>query len=67
VRCSETQDTLERLCLSAGQGTPRGPPGRAGGSGRGQGQGRLGFSVKAAARDPTPGEAVDDGWMDGYS
>ncbi|KAI3357516.1 hypothetical protein L3Q82_015935 [Scortum barcoo] len=25
----KTQDTLERLCLSAGLGTPRGPPGRA--------------------------------------
>ncbi|KAK3532866.1 hypothetical protein QTP70_001138 [Hemibagrus guttatus] len=29
----KTQDTLERLCLSAGLGTPWGPPGRAGGSG----------------------------------
>ncbi|KAI3353927.1 hypothetical protein L3Q82_005128 [Scortum barcoo] len=28
----KTQDTLERLCLSAGLGTPQGPPGRAGGS-----------------------------------
>ncbi|KAI3363467.1 hypothetical protein L3Q82_012083, partial [Scortum barcoo] len=28
----KTQDTLARLCLSAGLGTPRGPPGRAGGS-----------------------------------
>ncbi|KAI3359219.1 hypothetical protein L3Q82_002740 [Scortum barcoo] len=28
----KTQDTLEKLCLSAGLGTPRGPPGRAGGS-----------------------------------
>ncbi|KAK3552841.1 hypothetical protein QTP86_022544 [Hemibagrus guttatus] len=28
----KTQDTLERLCLSAGLGTPRGPSGRAGGS-----------------------------------
>ncbi|KAI3360742.1 hypothetical protein L3Q82_012979 [Scortum barcoo] len=28
----KTQDTLERLCLSAGLGMPRGPPGRAGGS-----------------------------------
>ena len=55
----KTQDTLERLCLSAGLGTPRGPPGRAGGSGRGQGC--LGFSAQA---DPTPGEAVDNGWMD---
>ncbi|KAI3377042.1 hypothetical protein L3Q82_000255 [Scortum barcoo] len=32
----KTQDTLERLCLSAGLGTPRGPPGRAGGSVWGQ-------------------------------
>ncbi|KAK3533211.1 hypothetical protein QTP70_013614 [Hemibagrus guttatus] len=29
----KTQDTLERLCLSAGLGTPWGPSGRAGGSG----------------------------------
>ncbi|KAK3571064.1 hypothetical protein QTP86_001311 [Hemibagrus guttatus] len=28
----KTQDTLERLCLSAGLGMPRGPSGRAGGS-----------------------------------
>ncbi|KAI3358608.1 hypothetical protein L3Q82_015022, partial [Scortum barcoo] len=28
----KTQDTLERLCLSTGLGTPRGSPGRAGGS-----------------------------------
>ncbi|KAI3354882.1 hypothetical protein L3Q82_004680 [Scortum barcoo] len=28
----KTQDTLERLCLSAGLGTPLGSPGRAGGS-----------------------------------
>ena len=33
-------------------GTPRGPPGRAGGSGREQG--RLGFSVKAAAPATRP-------------
>ncbi|TKS65366.1 R2 Retrovirus-related Pol polyprotein from type I retrotransposable element [Collichthys lucidus] len=31
----KTQDTLEGLCLSAGLGTPWGPPGRAGQSGRG--------------------------------
>ncbi|KAK3547628.1 hypothetical protein QTP86_026269 [Hemibagrus guttatus] len=30
----KTQDTLERPCLSAGLGTPRGPSGRAGGSGK---------------------------------
>ena len=33
----KTQDTLERLCLSAGLGTPRDPPGRAGRSGWGEG------------------------------
>ncbi|KAK3508832.1 hypothetical protein QTP70_009600 [Hemibagrus guttatus] len=33
----ETQDTLERLCLSAGLGMPRGPSGRAGGSVWGEG------------------------------
>ena len=56
---------LKRLCLSAGLGTPRGPPGRAGGSG--PGQGRLGFSVKAAAPATRPPEKrqIMDGWM-GY-
>ncbi|KAK3527969.1 hypothetical protein QTP86_013084 [Hemibagrus guttatus] len=34
----KTQDTLERLCLSAGLGTPRGPSGRAGGSVWGEGE-----------------------------
>ncbi|KAK3547094.1 hypothetical protein QTP86_011444 [Hemibagrus guttatus] len=33
----KTQDTLERLCLSAGLGTPQGPSGRAGGSVWGEG------------------------------
>ncbi|KAK3517664.1 hypothetical protein QTP70_015163 [Hemibagrus guttatus] len=33
----KTQDTLERLCVSAGLGTPRGPSGRAGGSVWGEG------------------------------
>ncbi|KAK3510466.1 hypothetical protein QTP70_008659 [Hemibagrus guttatus] len=33
----KTQDTLERLCLSAGLGTPRGPSGRAGGNVWGEG------------------------------
>ncbi|KAK3522177.1 hypothetical protein QTP70_026991, partial [Hemibagrus guttatus] len=33
----KTQDTLERLCLSAGLGTPRGPSGRVGGSVWGEG------------------------------
>ncbi|KAI3352628.1 hypothetical protein L3Q82_019215 [Scortum barcoo] len=39
----KTQDTLERLCLSAGLGTPRGPPRRAGGSVWGEGS--LGISL----------------------
>ena len=58
----KTQDTLERLCLSASLGTRRGPPGRAGGSGREHG--RLGFSVKAAApatRSPEKRQIMD-GW-----
>ena len=60
----KTQDTLERLCLSAGLGMPRGPPGRAGGSGRGQE--RLGFSAQAAAPATRPPEKwqIMDGWMD---
>jgi len=62
----KTQDTFERLCLSAGLGTFRGPPGRAGGSGRGQG--RLGFSAQAAAPTTRPPEKrqIMDGWMDGW-
>ncbi|KAI3363776.1 hypothetical protein L3Q82_001209 [Scortum barcoo] len=43
----KTQDTLEKLCLSAGLGTPRGPPGRAGGSVWGEGS--LGISAQTAA------------------
>ena len=43
----KTQGILERLCLSADLGMTWGPPGRAGGSG--PGQGRLGFSAQAAA------------------
>ena len=63
----KTQGTLERLCLSAGLGTPRGPPGRAGGSGRGQG--RLGFSAQAAVAATRPPEKrqIMDGWMDGWT
>jgi len=52
----KTQDTLERLCLSADLETPRGPPGRAGGSGRRQG--RLGFSAQAAA--PAKRQMMDE-------
>lgn len=40
----QTQDTLERLCLLAGLGTPSDAPGRLGGSGWGEGS--LGFPVK---------------------
>ena len=53
-RPRKTQDMLERLCLLAGLGTPRGPPGRAGGSGRRQGL--LGFSAQAAAPATRPPE-----------
>lgn len=56
----KTQDKLERLCFSAGLGTPRDPTGRAGGSGE----------VWASLTRPLP-PALDkqykmDGWMDGY-
>ncbi|KAI3368473.1 hypothetical protein L3Q82_025489 [Scortum barcoo] len=60
----KTQDTLEKLCLSAGLGTPRDPPGRAGGSVWGEGS--LGISAQTAAsatRSRT--KADEDGWMDG--
>jgi len=59
----KTQDTLERLCLSADLGRPRGLPGGAGGSGRGQGN--LGFSAQAAAPATRPPEKrqIMDGWM----
>ncbi|KAI3353577.1 hypothetical protein L3Q82_020099 [Scortum barcoo] len=60
----KTKDTLEKLCLSAGLGTPRGPPGRAGGSVWGEGS--LGiFCSDCCLRDPVPDQAVEDGWMDG--
>ena len=42
-----------------GLGTPRGPPGKAGGSGRGQG--RLGFSAQAAATRPK--QQMMNGWI----
>ena len=42
-----TQDTLEGLYLWAGLGTPQDSPGRAGGSG--WGEGCLGLSAEAAA------------------
>ncbi|KAI3352281.1 hypothetical protein L3Q82_005259 [Scortum barcoo] len=61
----KTQDTLERLCLSAGLGTPRGPPGRAGGSVWGEGS--LGISAQTAASATwVPDQADEDGWMDGH-
>ncbi|KAI3373799.1 hypothetical protein L3Q82_022385 [Scortum barcoo] len=52
----KTQDTLERLCLSAGLGTPRNPPRRAGGSVWGEGS--LGISAQtAASMRPGPGSS----------
>ncbi|KAI3362072.1 hypothetical protein L3Q82_012210, partial [Scortum barcoo] len=61
----KTQDTLERLCLSAaGLGTPWDPPGRAGGSVWGEGS--LGISAQTAAsatRSRTKRMKMD-GWME---
>ncbi|KAI3363409.1 hypothetical protein L3Q82_012024 [Scortum barcoo] len=55
----KTQDTLEKLCLSAGLGTPLGPPGRAGGSVWGEGS--LGISAQtAASSDPVPDQADEE-------
>ena len=48
----KTQDMLERLCRSAGLGTPWDPPGRAGGSVRGEGG--LGVPAQAAAPATRP-------------
>ncbi|KAI3369110.1 hypothetical protein L3Q82_026075, partial [Scortum barcoo] len=54
----KTQDTLERLCLSAGLGTPRGPPGRAGGSVWGEGS--LGISAQTAASTTRSQDQADE-------
>ncbi|KAI3377251.1 hypothetical protein L3Q82_009155 [Scortum barcoo] len=56
----KTQDTLERLCLSAGLGKPQNPPGRAGGSVRGEGS--LGNSAQTAA---SATQISRRRWMDG--
>ena len=48
----KTQDTLERLCHSAGLGMPWDPPGRAGGSVWGEGS--LGVPAQAAANATRP-------------
>ncbi|KAI3360192.1 hypothetical protein L3Q82_014510 [Scortum barcoo] len=57
----KTQDTLEKLCLSAGLGTPRGPPGRAGGSVWG-----LGYSGTGAGfGEPAGLGGPDMGWSRG--
>ena len=58
----KTQDTLEWLCGLAGLGTPWGPPGRAGGSGRGEGS--LGVPAQAAAA-ATRSWISGRRWMDG--
>ena len=44
----QTQDTLERLCLSAGLGTPQYSPG----GGRGGGWGERGLSLFAQSAAP---------------
>ncbi|KAI3357921.1 hypothetical protein L3Q82_016306 [Scortum barcoo] len=52
------------MSLSTGLGTPRDPPGRAGGSV--WGEGGLGISAQtAASSDPVPDQADENGWMDG--
>ncbi|KAJ0068126.1 hypothetical protein NL108_016284 [Boleophthalmus pectinirostris] len=48
----KTQDTLEGLCFSAGLGTPRGPPRRAGG--RVRGKESLGVPAQTAASATRP-------------
>ncbi|KAI3366678.1 hypothetical protein L3Q82_009215 [Scortum barcoo] len=53
-RGRKTQDTLEKLCLSAGLGTPRGPPGRAGGSVWGEGSLGISLCSDCCLRDPVP-------------
>uniref|UniRef100_A0A3P9HS93 C-type lectin domain-containing protein n=1 Tax=Oryzias latipes TaxID=8090 RepID=A0A3P9HS93_ORYLA len=59
----KTQDTLERPRLSAGLGTPRGPPRGAGGSGWGEGS--LGISAQSAG--PATRSRISGGrWMDGW-
>lgn len=59
-----TRDTLERLYLLAGLGTPLYSPGQTGGGG--WGAGRLGFSAWGVApltRAPYKQKKMD-GWMD---
>ncbi|KAI3354891.1 hypothetical protein L3Q82_004687 [Scortum barcoo] len=56
----KTQDTLEKLCLSAGLGTPRGPPGRAGGSVWGEGSLGISAQTAASATDPVPDQADEE-------
>ncbi|KAI3354196.1 hypothetical protein L3Q82_018734 [Scortum barcoo] len=62
----KTQDTLERLCLSAGLGTPQGPPGRAGGSVWGEGSLGISAQTAASATRPRIKRMKMDGWMDGW-
>ncbi|KAI3361546.1 hypothetical protein L3Q82_013691 [Scortum barcoo] len=62
----KTQDTLERLCLStAGLGTPRDPPGRAGGSVSGvrEKSGHLCSDCCLHDPVPVPDQADENGWM----
>ncbi|KAK3570683.1 hypothetical protein QTP86_025023 [Hemibagrus guttatus] len=47
------QDTLERLCLSAGLGTPRGSSGRAGGSVWGEGARQMDPNTSASGGAPS--------------
>uniref|UniRef100_A0A3B5A479 BED-type domain-containing protein n=1 Tax=Stegastes partitus TaxID=144197 RepID=A0A3B5A479_9TELE len=60
----QTQDPLERLYLSAGLGTPRDPPGRAGK--RRRGEGGLGRPAPPAAPATQPRISGRE-WMDGWT
>ena len=68
ISCQEetprkTQDTLERLCRPAGLGTPWDPPGRAGGSVRGEGSLGVPAQPAAPATWPRITQKKMDGWI----
>ncbi|KAI3376166.1 hypothetical protein L3Q82_016693 [Scortum barcoo] len=63
----KTQDTLERLCLSAGLGTPRGPPEELEEvSGVREVSGIISAQTAASATRPRIKRMKMDGWMDGW-
>ncbi|KAI3368383.1 hypothetical protein L3Q82_008085 [Scortum barcoo] len=61
----KTQDTLERLCLLAGLGTPRVPPEELE---EVSGVREVWASLLRLLppHDPVPDQADEDGWMDGF-